>query len=254
MKPTVSMITVSRGMSNAARADLASSVAKSLSAASAEPLREPVEERRLAGVRVADERDGEDGVARLALRLARPLDLLQLFLQPGDAVADDAAVELELRLADAARADAARLPLEVRPRARQARQHVLELRQLHLRARLAAARAPAKMSRISPLRSITLTSVIFSRLRACAGERSSSKTISFAPSSAAERLDLLGLAAADVGGRIGPRPLGEDASSTTVPPAVSISFSSSARCSSATLRVRSGRMRATAMTFSGTLR
>src|SRR5438128_1705184 len=58
-----------------------------------------------------------------------------------DARADDAAVELELRLADAARADAAGLPLEVRPRAREARQHVLELRELHLRARFAAARA-----------------------------------------------------------------------------------------------------------------
>ena len=76
-----------------------------------------------------------------ALRLARPLDLGQLFLQARDAVADDAAVELELRFADAARADAAGLPLEVRPCARQARQQVFELRQLDLRARLAAARA-----------------------------------------------------------------------------------------------------------------
>src|SRR6266568_1183561 len=58
-----------------------------------------------------------------------------------DAVADDAAVELQLRLADAARPDAARLPLEMRPGARQPRQRVLELRQLHLRARLPAPRA-----------------------------------------------------------------------------------------------------------------
>src|SRR5207302_2978602 len=65
----------------------------------------------------------------------------QLLLQMGDAVADDAAIELDLRLADAARADAAGLPLQVRPGARQARQRVLELRQLHLRARLAAAGA-----------------------------------------------------------------------------------------------------------------
>jgi hypothetical protein len=41
------------------------------------------------------------------------------------------------------------------------------------------------MSRISALRSITFTSVIFSRLRTCAGERSSSNTISVAPFSAA---------------------------------------------------------------------
>src|SRR5213078_2028411 len=61
--------------------------------------------------------------------------------QMRDAVADDAAIELDLRLADAARADAAGLPLQVRPGARQARQRVLELRELDLRARLAAARA-----------------------------------------------------------------------------------------------------------------
>src|SRR5205823_13410228 len=64
-----------------------------------------------------------------------------LLFQMRDTVANDAAIELDLRLADAARADAAGLPLEVRPGARQARQRVLELRELDLRARLAAARA-----------------------------------------------------------------------------------------------------------------
>ena len=53
-------------------------------------------------------------------------------LETADLVADQAAVCLELRLAGAARADAAAEPLEVRPLAAQARQDVLVLRQLDL--------------------------------------------------------------------------------------------------------------------------
>ena len=53
------------------RCDFASSVAKSLSTAIDVAAREPVEERRLAGVRVADQRDRERAAARLALRVAR---------------------------------------------------------------------------------------------------------------------------------------------------------------------------------------
>src|SRR5687768_4143960 len=64
--------------------------------------REAVEHRRLAGVRVADQSDGERGAAQLALRVAMLLNFLQIFLEAGDARADDAAVELELRLTDAA--------------------------------------------------------------------------------------------------------------------------------------------------------
>src|SRR3954453_12762420 len=85
-------------------------------------VRQAIEKCRLAGIRVADQRDRERGVARLALRLARPLDLRQLFFQSRDAVADDAAVELELRFADATRSDAAGLALEVRPRACETRE------------------------------------------------------------------------------------------------------------------------------------
>ena len=182
-----------------------------MSAASAEPLRQPVEERRLSGVRVADEGDGEDGVARLALRLARPLDFLQLFLQPGDAVADDAAIELELRLADASGSDAAGLPLEVRPRARQARQHVLELRQLHLRARFAAARAAGEdvENQSAPVDDLDLGDLLeVARLR---GREVVVEDDELRAAGLNERFDLLGLAAADVRGRIGPRPFGENA-------------------------------------------
>jgi hypothetical protein len=54
-------------------------------------------------------------------------------------VVDEAPVGLELRLAGAPHADAATELLEVRPHAGQARQHVLQLRQLHLHPGLARA-------------------------------------------------------------------------------------------------------------------
>ncbi len=59
-----------------------------------------VQERRLARVRVADERDGRHGVppARLALRRARLAEALQVLLELRDALLDAAAVDLELRL------------------------------------------------------------------------------------------------------------------------------------------------------------
>jgi hypothetical protein len=56
-------------------------------------------------------------------------------------VADQPAVRLELRLAGAAHADAAAELLEVRPHARQPRQHVLQLRELHLELGLVRPRA-----------------------------------------------------------------------------------------------------------------
>src|SRR5687768_17182160 len=61
---------------------------------------QPVEQRRLTRVRVSDECDGKGGLTGLPLRLASLFDLLQVFLQPGDARADDSAIELELRLTD----------------------------------------------------------------------------------------------------------------------------------------------------------
>ena len=56
-------------------------------------------------------------------------------------MADETAVRLELGLARAAHADAAAELLEVGPHARQPRQRVLELRELHLHLGLGAARA-----------------------------------------------------------------------------------------------------------------
>src|SRR5437763_17069119 len=99
---------------------------------------EAVEQRRFAGVRVSDQRHRERFTARLALRLARPFDLLQFRFELADARSHDAAVDLQLRLTDASGADAAGLTLEVRPLPRESRQHVLELCQLDLRTGLAA--------------------------------------------------------------------------------------------------------------------
>ena len=103
---------------------------------------ERVEERRLADVRVAGERDRRRLAARalLASRRALLLQLLQPAPQLRDAAPRHAAVGLELRLARAARADAAAEPLEVLPHAAHAREVVLELRELDLQLPLGARR------------------------------------------------------------------------------------------------------------------
>src|SRR3954453_7201558 len=106
-----------------------------------------VEQRRLAGVRVAGERDLRQ-LAALALgahRRPRGLDLAQLAPQRGDPVARETAVGLELRLARAAGPDAALAAagaeaLEVRPQAAHAREVVLELGELDLELALRALR------------------------------------------------------------------------------------------------------------------
>ena len=106
------------------------------------PTSEPgelVEQRRLAGVRVAGQRDAGQ-VRALALgahHLAVGLDVLEPPPQRGDAVAREPAVGLDLRLARAPGADAADAAagaetLEVRPQAAHAGHVVLELRQLDL--------------------------------------------------------------------------------------------------------------------------
>ena len=102
---------------------------------------ERAQDRRLARVRVADERRLELRLPRLALNRATALHVAQPLAQNLDAVIDQPAVRLELRFAGAAHADAAAEFLEVGPHARQPRQHVLELRELHLHLRFARARA-----------------------------------------------------------------------------------------------------------------
>ena len=100
---------------------------------------EPVEEGRLAGVRVADEGDGRDVAQVPAADVAARLDLLEVFLEGRDPPADLPLVELELLLA-AARAEGAAAPLlgHAGLRAGEAREEVLEAGELDLRHRLAA--------------------------------------------------------------------------------------------------------------------
>ena len=89
--------------------------------------RQRVEQRRLAGVRVTDQRNARHrhALAHLAAGVAALRELLELRGERADALADQAAVGLELRLAGTAQADAALLPLEVGPAAHQARRQML---------------------------------------------------------------------------------------------------------------------------------
>ena len=95
---------------------------------------EGVQERRLADVRVAGQRDGRRLCAAALLAAHVPLEpqLLEPSPEERDAVACDPAVRLELRLAGASRSDAAAEPLEVLPHSPHPRQVVLELCELDL--------------------------------------------------------------------------------------------------------------------------
>src|SRR5581483_1490209 len=106
-------------------------------------LREAVHQRRLAGVRVADERDGRkrDGRALVAVDVPGPLDVLEPARQLRDPLADAPAIDFELRLPRSARPDAAAEAREVRPLPREPRPEILELRELDLHLALEAPRA-----------------------------------------------------------------------------------------------------------------
>ena len=99
---------------------------------------ERVEQRRLAGVRVADDADGrpQPPVTAAGRGLALLADLLDPLLHLRDARPDDPAVGLELALARAPGTDATLGPREVGPQLGQPRQLVLELGQLDLEAAL----------------------------------------------------------------------------------------------------------------------
>ena len=133
MKPTVSVTRYLRPSCSNPRV-VGSSVSNRRSSTETPRTGERVQERRLADVRVAGERDGRR-VRALALAAPRRA-LLRQAREPAAehrrAAAREAAVGLELRLAGASRADAAAEALEVLPHAPHARQVVLELRELDL--------------------------------------------------------------------------------------------------------------------------
>ena len=106
--------------------------------------RQLVEQRRLARVRVADER--HRGYIRLVPALAElsapAADDVDLASEAADAMADPAAVGLELRFTRSAGADAAAQPRQRRAGADEARQKVLQLCELDLQLAFARPRAP----------------------------------------------------------------------------------------------------------------
>ena len=121
--------------------------------------------------------------ALLAALLASHALVLDLFFEAVDAVAHAAAVGLQLRLAGAAPADAAREPREGRVLpGDEARQHVASTAPARPEScpRAICARC-AKMSRMSCARSMTLRSVASEMERTCAGVSSRSKMMRSAP-------------------------------------------------------------------------
>src|SRR5262249_25553663 len=104
--------------------------------------RKPVEERGLAGIRVADQsyRAHLCAAPRAPLCGALALDARQPLPQNLCPNAEEPAVGLELRFAGPTQSDAAFLPLEVGPAADQPCQLMLDLRELDLELALGAAR------------------------------------------------------------------------------------------------------------------
>ncbi len=105
--------------------------------------RQPIEQRRLAGVRVPDECDGRNrrALALAACRLALGHDFIEAAVQCLDPVAEQAAVRFELSFTRTAKSDTALLALQVSPSPDEPRCEMLELRELHLKLAFEAPRA-----------------------------------------------------------------------------------------------------------------
>ena len=99
-------------------------------------IRQPVEQRRLAGIGVADQRNNRirHPLSALPMQMTCALDAFEFQLDTCDAFADQAAVGFDLRLArPAEKAETAALTLKVGPRPHQPAALVREMRQFDLK-------------------------------------------------------------------------------------------------------------------------
>ena len=106
--------------------------------------RQPIEQRGLAGVGVADQRDGRQQAlaAAIAQLGAARLDVGDLLADDAEAMPDVAAIDFELGFAGTARADAAAEARQPVARADQPRHQVLQLGELDLQLAFPRPRAP----------------------------------------------------------------------------------------------------------------
>ena len=164
-----------------------SSVANSMSADSTLGARQPVEQRRLAGIGVADQRDDRirHALAAVAVQLARALDPLELALDlarcaPRSGGGRPRSASRPGRRGSRSRRAGARDGSRSAPAGSSDRSDARARPAACLRA---CARARPKISRIRPVRSSTLAFQAFSRLRCCTGE--SAQSITTMPTSSA---------------------------------------------------------------------
>ena len=109
--------------------------------------RHAVEQRRFAGIGIADKRDDRvrHAAAALAMELAGALDLDELGLDLGQPFLDQPPVGFQLRFAGPAeKAEAAALPLEMGPRAHQPAFLIGQMRVFDLQRAFARARAASE--------------------------------------------------------------------------------------------------------------
>ena len=109
--------------------------------------RQAIEQRRLPGIRIPDQRNDRVGNAptRLAMQRAGTFDLIQLPAQPGNALADQPAVDFELALTRSAeKSETAALTFEMRPRPDKPRTLVRQCSKFDLQPAFMSARAGAE--------------------------------------------------------------------------------------------------------------
>ena len=101
--------------------------------------RQPIQQRALAGIGVADEGDGHVVLAGLHLPLFPAVDLGDFGAEIVDPLLDEPAIDLELFLARPTHADPHLEARQMGPQLLEPRQRILQLRQLHRQAGLVGA-------------------------------------------------------------------------------------------------------------------